>query len=239
MPELILDGGHIARTELLVSRYDPVVVDVGGTAAPGLRERKKQRTRTMLIDAAIELCDRQGFERTTVDQIAAVADVSPRTFSRYFATKDAVIMALIDDAVAKVAVELTRQPADVSPLEALLNAHIGALTNTGSAPTGGLTIERLLSTLRIIMSSPVLRQTAAEFRTDATNLALAERMGVALDDRRLKLVATVWAAIVMTALGEQGSRATWSNLDIDTVISLVEDTFAQFIEVTAGLRQPV
>jgi AcrR family transcriptional regulator len=225
--------------QLLVSRYDPVVVVAGGTAAPGLRERKKQRTRTMLIDAAIELCDRQGFERTTVDQIAAVADVSPRTFSRYFATKDAVIMALIDDAVAKVAVSLTRQPAEVSPLEALLNAHIGALKNTGSAPTGGLTIERLLSTLRIIMSSPVLRQTAAEFRTHATNLVLAERMGVALDDRRLKLVATVWAAIIMTALGELGPRTTWSNHDIDTVISLVEDTFAQFIEVTAGLRQPV
>lgn len=68
----------------------------------------------MLIDAAIELCDRQGFEQTTVDQIAALADVSPRTFSRYFATKDAVVLAFIDEVVELVADELAGQPPDIS-----------------------------------------------------------------------------------------------------------------------------
>jgi AcrR family transcriptional regulator len=224
------------------SRYDPVVVDVGGTAARasvGLRERKKQRTRTMLIDAAIELCDRQGFERTTVEQIAALADVSPRTFSRYFATKDAVIMAIIDHAVDNIADELDRQPPEISPLEALLNAHIGMIKNTGSSPASGLTIDRLVATLRIIMSSPALRQVASEFRTHTTNVALAQRMGIGLDDRRLKLVSTVWAAIIMTALGELGHSTDWAHLSLDTVVSLVEDTFAQFIEVIAGLHTRV
>ena len=64
----------------------------------------------MLIDAAIELCNRQGFEATTVDQIAAVADVSPRTFSRYFATKDAVVLALLDEMVDVIATGLVNQP---------------------------------------------------------------------------------------------------------------------------------
>ena len=103
----------------------PFVAEVRGKLALGLRERKKQRTRALLMDAAIDLCNRQGFERTTVDQIAAVADVSPRTFSRYFATKDAIALALIDDAIDTAAVELARQPTDISHFEALRRAYVG------------------------------------------------------------------------------------------------------------------
>jgi hypothetical protein len=50
----------------------------------GLRELKKQRTGAALNEAAADLCLRQGFDNTTVAQIAAIAEVSPRTFSRYF-----------------------------------------------------------------------------------------------------------------------------------------------------------
>jgi AcrR family transcriptional regulator len=79
------------------------VADVRGEPVLGLRERKKRRTRATLIDAAVGLCDSQGFDDTTVDQIAAIADVSPRTFSRYFSTKDAIELALMNEVLDKVA----------------------------------------------------------------------------------------------------------------------------------------
>ncbi|MCP3798487.1 TetR/AcrR family transcriptional regulator [Allokutzneria sp. A3M-2-11 16] len=57
----------------------------------GLRERKKQRTRSALVQAAIALFTEQGYEQTTVAQIAAAADVSTRTFFDHFPTKEDVL----------------------------------------------------------------------------------------------------------------------------------------------------
>ena len=205
----------------------------------GLRERKKQRTRTTLIDAAIELCERQGFEQTTVEQIAAIADVSPRTFSRYFATKEAVCLALVDDAVDVAAVELAQLPTDMNHLEALCRASVTMYRNTKHARVGELTAPRLMSTLRIIMSSSTLRQAAVEFRPHAVNVQLASRMGVDLDDRGLRLVAAVWGSIIMAALADLGMDTEWRGVDIDDAADRIEETFVQFAGLIDGVPQPV
>jgi len=212
---------------------------VSGDTGFGLRERKKQRTRATLIDAAIELCERQGFEQTTVEQIAAIADVSPRTFSRYFATKEAVCVALVDDALEIAAVELAGQPDALNHLEALYRSHVDMYRNTKSAGTGDLTASRLLCTVRIIMSSPTLRQAAVEFRPHAVNIELAKRMGVGLDDRGLRLVAAVWASIIMTALADLGRTTDWPGVGIDDAVGRIEETFAQFTGLIEGVVQPV
>lgn len=206
---------------------------------PGLRERKKQRTRATLIDAAVELCNRQGFEQTTVDQIAAVAEVSPRTFSRYFATKDAVVLAFIDEVVEMVAVELAEQPPEVSDIEALYRAHVQAFTKTKTAPPSRLTADRLLASARIITSSAALMHAASQFRMDAVNAALAKRMGVSGDDRRLQLTAAVWGSIIMTSLAQLGPDVEWATMTVDGIVARIESTYAEFLEVTAGLHQPV
>jgi AcrR family transcriptional regulator len=213
--------------------------DSWDSAAIGLRERKKQRTRATLIDAAIELCERQGFEQTTVEQIAAIADVSPRTFSRYFATKEAVCLALVDDAVDVTAVELGRLPGDMNHLEALYRASVTMYRNTKNAGIGELTAPRLMCTLRIIMSSPTLRQATMEFRPHALNVELARRMDVELEDRGLQLVAAVWASIIMTALADLGMDTRWQGVDIDDAVDRIEATFDQFAGLIDGVAQPV
>src|SRR3954453_14680614 len=61
------------------------------TSSTGLRERKNARTREAIERAALQLALEHGFDRTTVDQIAARAEVSPRTVFVRYATKDAIV----------------------------------------------------------------------------------------------------------------------------------------------------
>ncbi len=60
---------------------------------PGLRERKRARTRAALRSAALELFDRKGYDATSADEIAEQAAVGRSTFFRYFGTKEAVLFA--------------------------------------------------------------------------------------------------------------------------------------------------
>jgi len=87
-----------------------------------LRDRKKQRTRQAIIDAATDLFTRQGYERTTIAEIAAAADIGTRTFFSYFATKEELLFPQSDDRV-RVALDAIaeRRPGD-SPAEVLLRA---------------------------------------------------------------------------------------------------------------------
>ena len=61
--------------------------------AESLRDRRKRRTAEAIVAGALELFEARGFERTTVDQIAAAADISRRTFFRYFADKEELFFA--------------------------------------------------------------------------------------------------------------------------------------------------
>jgi AcrR family transcriptional regulator len=92
------------------------------TAAVGLRERKKARTREALQEAAMDLFGRQGFDGTTVEEIADACEVSPRTFFRYFPTKEDVLFGDADSRRERLLAVLADQPADAPPFAALYAA---------------------------------------------------------------------------------------------------------------------
>jgi AcrR family transcriptional regulator len=87
--------------------------------APTRRERKAASTRRAIVDSARELFDAHGYAETTVDQIAEHADVAPRTFFRYFATKEALLFADFDEERQRMLESLEARPADEDPLTSI------------------------------------------------------------------------------------------------------------------------
>ncbi len=90
-----------------------------GRVTTGLRERKKAATRSALHEAALRLVAERGLDGVSVDDIAARADVSPRTFFNYFATKDEAVLGLDPAGLRRTAQALAERPADESTLAAL------------------------------------------------------------------------------------------------------------------------
>ncbi|MFE6780436.1 TetR family transcriptional regulator [Streptomyces sp. NPDC057702] len=125
---------------------------------PGLRERKKLRTRRALMEAAVRLMAAQGYEETTVAQIAAAADVSTRTFFSYFPGKDDVLFADGQQRVdALVRTVLARRPRE-TVAHLLLRALEGSVLSPHAAED--LTGEAPSPRVRLVLSSPALQARA-------------------------------------------------------------------------------
>jgi len=98
------------------------------TTNESLRERKKSATRKAIEDAAWELFSERGYAATSVDDIADRASVAPRTFFRYFPSKEAVLYGEADEAIAALADEFRSRPDD-EPLGVSLVAAIEEVTS--------------------------------------------------------------------------------------------------------------
>jgi AcrR family transcriptional regulator len=85
----------------------------------GLRERKKQRTREQIVDAAFKLFQARGYHATTVADIAAAADIAPRTFFAYFPSKEAVVFYDFEPVFASVKETVEQRPEGETAIDAL------------------------------------------------------------------------------------------------------------------------
>jgi AcrR family transcriptional regulator len=85
----------------------------------GLRELKRERTRRLISDKAFELFTDHGFGRTTVEQIAAAAEVGPSTLYRYFPTKETLVLEFVEDSLFDALAWFRQQPADTDLPDAL------------------------------------------------------------------------------------------------------------------------
>lgn len=145
-----------------------------------LRERKKHRTRESLIEAAFDLFEDKGFEHTTVEEIAAAAEVSPRTFSRYFGLKEDVVLWFLCRQHDRFLAELVARPPEEAPLAAMRAAALR------SFPSGAATASRaeyrwLRRAQRLVGASPSLFARNAERRVRVEREMVdevARRMGV-------------------------------------------------------------
>jgi len=174
---------------------------------PGLRERKKAKTREAIQEHALRLFAERGYEATTIADITDAAEVSPSTFFRYFPTKEDV--ALYDALDPILLAELAAQPAELSPVGALRAAIREVF---GGMPSGVLAQQNERAAL--VISVPELRMRMLDELVRSMRLfaeVIAKRAGRDPDDPAV-------SALTGAAIGV--SIAVWLNpgsLDPDYV----------------------
>ncbi|MEW9547595.1 TetR family transcriptional regulator [Nonomuraea sp. NPDC050783] len=162
--------------------------------AVGLRERKKEKTRLAILDAALDLFLEQGYESTTVEQIAGAVDISPRTFFRYFTSKDHLVLWFHDHGEETMLETLASRPPDEPPFTALMHALRAVLADvregTPQEHARFLKLRRILDENPRLIGQSVARGTATERRLAEV---VAARRGASADDDQLSHLIVAFA----------------------------------------------
>jgi AcrR family transcriptional regulator len=158
-------------------------------APPTLRNRATRAVRAEVAAVAIRLFLEQGFEKTTVDQIAAEAGLSRTSFFRYFATKEDVLLGHLEELGEKVRDALAARPAEEPAWQALRRSFDLLIAERLAYPEDGLSMRRLLRDTPSLQARQLGKQQGWQ---DLLAPEVARRLGVpseALDARPRALVA--------------------------------------------------
>jgi AcrR family transcriptional regulator len=160
----------------------------------GLRERKKAATRLQLMTTALRLFAEQGFEQTTVEQIAAAADVAPRTFFRYFPTKLDVLFADHPEEIAFFAEALAARRPGEPVIDAVRRALLAGVAKAVSHPTRFVTRARLVSAVPAAHAHS--RYLDSKFEDLIAQTVASDRGTDPAEDVQARLIARVaWGAV--------------------------------------------
>ena len=193
--------------------------------SPGLRERKKARTRFAIQEHALRLIREQGYEATTVEQIAEAAEISPSTFFRYFPTKDAVV--LTDDYDPLIIESFRAQPPELGPVQALRRAYRESMLDLSPEEVTA-TRERT----QLIMSVPALRAVFLDNMLETMALVadlIAERMARPQDDVFVRALSGAIVGVAMAVF------AQWMGDPECDPFALLDEGLAH---LEAGFRPP-
>jgi AcrR family transcriptional regulator len=196
----------------------------------GLRERKKAETRRALASAALRLAAERGPDRVTVDDIAEAANVSPRTFFNYFATKDDAIVGAAPASSSALLGGLTARPDDVAPLDAL-RAAVQSATGSVAASASDWQVRQ-----RLFREHPHLAARHASSFGEVER-AMAEEVArrTGLDPDRDVYPALITGAAI-TAV--RAALSTWQAEDRRRPLSAVVDEAFDHLAAGLVLRVP-
>jgi AcrR family transcriptional regulator len=186
--------------------------------AQGLRERKKQKTRDAIQREAMRLIGKQGYDQTTIEQIAAAVEISPSTFFNYFPSKEDLVLY---DAYDPVIMELMAERPPGEPISVSMRSVLEAM--------GGI-FERdrdiILARGRLWFEVPALRARMWE-QLDAAQIlmstVIAQRSGRDPADFEVRVIVMVLVTAALEAMREwlrrdgQGSFIELVNQALDVV----------------------
>jgi len=183
--------------------------------SPGLRERKKQKTRDTIIKVALDLFAEHGYEQTTIAEIADAAEVSPRTIFAYFPTKEDIVFCQLPETRERLAQALRERPDGATALDALRDFIAGSLDSDPNA----------VLRKRILASDETLRRGERARSGPFEQLmveAIAEDLHADPDDIRPQIVAAA-AAAAFTTVRERDPAALPESDSLEQTMAAIDD----------------
>jgi AcrR family transcriptional regulator len=183
--------------------------------SPGLRERKKQKTRDTIIKVAMDLFAERGYEQTTIAEIAEAAEVSPRTIFAYFPSKEDIVFCDFPAIQERLAQALRERPEGATALDALRDFIAASMT-----PDPNEVLRK-----RILASDETLRRNKRARFAPFEELmvdAIAEDLHAGPEDIRPRMVAAALTA-AFSAVHDDDPVALDESFSPEQAMAVIDD----------------